>query len=149
MLPFLLLLLVAISLGAAGQIMLKAGLLQLPAQAPVATILASVFTNRYVFLGFTCYGLSALIYLIVIKRLPLSYAYPMIALNYVVIVILSWRVFGEAIPPLRIAAVCVILAGVVLLALSYDRAVPPQSSGPPQITESPSPAPDLGGTAAP
>ncbi len=129
MLPFLLLLLVAISLGATGQILLKTGLSLLPPNAPVPLILSSIFTNIYVFLGFASYGISSLIYLVALKHLPLSYAYPMIALSYVVVVTLSWRIFGESIPPLRVAALCVILTGVVMLALSYERALPqpPQS----------------------
>jgi multidrug transporter EmrE-like cation transporter len=127
MAPFLLILLLAISLGAAGQILLKAGLSQLPENSPPVQVLSSIFTNARVFFGFACYGLSSLVYLIALKRLPLSYAYPMVALSYVMVVALSWKVFGESIPPLRIVAVAIILAGVVMLALSYDA----QASGSP------------------
>ena len=120
MLPFFLILLVAIGLGAAGQIMLKSGLKELPDDSTTIQVLLSVVTNTRVFFGFACYGLSSLVYLIALKRLPLSYAYPMVALSYVVVVGLSWKVFGETIPPLRIVALVVILSGVVMLALSYD-----------------------------
>lgn len=121
MLPLLVLLLVAISLGAAGQVLMKAGLRQLDEGASVGVVLSSIFRNIRVFLGFACYGLSSLIYLIAIHKLPLSYAYPMVALSYVIVVVLSWRLFGETIPPLRIAALVVILGGVVMLALSYPK----------------------------
>lgn len=140
MLPFFLILLLAISLGAAGQIMLKAGLSQLPESSSAVQVLTSIFTNVYVFLGFACYGLSSLVYLIALKRLPLSYAYPMVALSYVMVVALSWKVFGETIPPMRIAAVAIILTGVVVLALSYDShaATAPQT---PQVMEHTGPDP--------
>ncbi len=118
MLPFFIILLVAIGLGALGQIMLKSGLNDLAKDAGTLTVLASIFTNPRVFLGFVCYGLSSLVYLIAIKHLPLSYAYPMVALSYVLVVVASWKLFGETIPPLRIAALVVILIGVILLALS-------------------------------
>lgn len=131
MLPFLILLLVAVSLGASGQVLLKAGLSQLAKDAPVSAILTSVFKNIYVFFGFACYGMSSLIYLVALKNLPLSYAYPMVALGYAVVVALSWKLFGETVPPLRIAAVGVILAGVVMLALSYDINSKPAPSGAP------------------
>lgn len=121
MLPFFLILLVAISLGAVGQLLLKSGLQQLPPNAPAVAVLLSIFQNLRVFLGFVCYGLSSLIYLIALKRLPLSYAYPMVALSYVMVVGLSWKLFGETIPPLRLAALACILMGVVMLAFSYDR----------------------------
>jgi len=120
MLPFFVILIVAIGLGAAGQIMLKAGLKQLPADAAVGAIIASIFTNTRVFAGFVCYGLSSLIYLVAIKHLPLSLAYPMVALSYVLVVAASWKLFNEEIPPLRIAAIAVILAGVVMLAFSSE-----------------------------
>ena len=120
MLPFFLILLVAIGLGASGQILLKAGLKQLPENLPALGVISSIFTNSRVFLGFVCYGVSSLVYLIALKRLPLSYAYPMVALSYVLVVTLSWKIFGEEIPGLRIAALVVILTGGVMLALSYE-----------------------------
>jgi len=121
MLPFFILLLVAISMGAAGQLMLKAGLSELPKDLPALSVLGSIFSNLRVFLGFVCYGLSSLVYLIALKQLPLSYAYPMVALSYVIVVVLSWRLFGEEISALRIGALVVILVGVVMLALSYPK----------------------------
>lgn len=120
MLPFFIILIIAIGLGAAGQIMLKAGLKQLPTDAAVSAIIASIFTNTRVFAGFVCYGLSSLVYLVAIKHLPLSLAYPMVALSYVLVVAASWKLFHEEIPPLRIAAIAVILAGVVMLAFSSE-----------------------------
>lgn len=144
MLPFLILLLVAISLGASGQVLLKAGLSQLAKDAPVSAILGSIFKNVFVFFGFACYGMSSLIYLVALKNLPLSYAYPMVALSYALVVALSWKVFGETVPPLRMGAVAVILAGVVMLALSYDiNGEPPAPSGAP-ITGVETPRPDAG-----
>jgi len=116
--PYLLVLLVAISLGAAGQVLLKAGLGSLPSNATIADTLLSIFRSGYVFMGFACYGLSSLVYLVALRKLELSYAYPMVALSYVIVVVLSWWLFHERIPPLRIGALAVILLGVVLLAMS-------------------------------
>lgn len=120
MLPFFILLLVAISLGSAGQLLLKSGLRELAEDAGVKAIIASIFTNLRVFLGFACYGLSSLVYLVAIKHLPLSLAYPMVALSYVIVVVASWWFFHEHLPVLRIVAVGVILAGVILLAFTSD-----------------------------
>jgi multidrug transporter EmrE-like cation transporter len=148
MLPFFLVLLVAISLGTVGQIMLKSGLTQLPPNAPTSVVLLSVVQNLRVFLGFACYGLSSLVYLIALKRLPLSYAYPMVALSYVLVVGLSWKLFGEAIPPLRLVALGVILVGVVTLALSYDGAAG-HGGGAGERAAAGRPAPGGPGAAAP
>ena len=99
---------------------MKLGLRELPADASASTVLLSIFRNIHVFLGYASYGISSLLYLLALKRLPLSYAYPMVALSYVLVVGMSWKLFGESVPPLRIGAVAVILSGVVMLALSYD-----------------------------
>ena len=124
-------LLTAITLAAVGQVFLKAGLSQLPPHPPLTMVLLSMFQNAKVFLGYAAFVLSSLVYLIALRRLPLSYCYPMVSLGYVIVVILSWRIFHEALPPLRIAAVGVILTGVLMLALSEmpnrgDAANPPQ-----------------------
>ncbi|MEA3366349.1 MAG: hypothetical protein U9Q79_11980 [Candidatus Hydrogenedentes bacterium] len=72
-----------------------------------------------VFSGLACYVVSTLFYLVALKAFDLSFTYPMIAASYAIVVVLSWKVLGEDIPLLRIAAIAVILMGVVILALSY------------------------------
>ena len=109
----------AICLGAMGQIFLKAGVSQLGAHPAPLLVLRSIVTNLRVFGGFACYGLSSLFYLVAISRLDLSYAYPMIALSYVMVTFLSWKYLNEAVPALRIVGLAIIMAGVVVMALSY------------------------------
>jgi multidrug transporter EmrE-like cation transporter len=81
----LLLLLLAIGLGAVAQICLKLGVRQLGEHPPALQVLASIVSNRWVFLGFFSYGASSLFYIVAISRLDVSYAYPMIALGYVIV----------------------------------------------------------------
>jgi drug/metabolite transporter (DMT)-like permease len=112
------LLLVAISLGAVGQIFLKGGIQKLgPHPAPL-TVLKSIATPM-VAGGFICYGLSSLLYLLAISRLDLSYAYPMVAFSYVMVAILSYWFFHDVPPPMRVAGLAIILIGVMVVALSY------------------------------
>ena len=111
-------LLVAIGLGVVGQILIKLGLNKLGQSPSVAKVISSIFTPL-VFSGFACYGISSLLYLNALSRLPLSYAYPMIAISYVAVVLASWKFLGEDINALRIAGLAVIIVGVVLVALSY------------------------------
>ncbi len=112
-------LIAAICLGAAGQVCLKAGVTTLGANPPVVTVLASIINNRLVLGGFACYGISSLLYIVALSRLDLSYAYPMIALSYVIVAILAWRLLGEIIPAGRVVGLAIICIGVVVLALSY------------------------------
>lgn len=114
-------LVLAICLGALGQILLKSGLSQIGDRPGVGRVLATIFTNFRVFGGFFCYGVSSLFYLVALSRLPLSYAYPMIALSYVIVTYLAWQLLGERVPLLRIGGLAIILVGVVVVALSYGR----------------------------
>ena len=113
-------LIVAILLGAVGQIALKSGINTLGYKPAPTVVLRSIFTQWQVTLGFVCYGVSSLLYLVALSRLELSYAYPMVALSYVVVAILSWKLLGEAVPPLRIAGLGAICVGVIIVAFSYS-----------------------------
>ncbi len=121
------LLLVAIGLGAAGQVLIKAGLSALGASPSPATVVMSLFRSAYVAGGFACYAFSSVLYLLALSRLALSYAYPMVALSYVVVTILAWRLFDERVPAVRILGLAVIMLGVIIMALSY-RGAPPRDA---------------------
>jgi len=122
------LLLVAICLGASGQVLIKVGLTRLGAGASPLTVVLSLFSNAYVAGGFACYALSSVLYLLAVHRLALSYAYPMVALSYVVVALLAWRLLDERLPALRIAGLAVIMLGVVIMALSYREDRPPHGA---------------------
>ena len=127
MLGPLALLIVAILLGATGQIALKTGL-NLLGESPSALVVLRSILTPWVFGGFACYGLSSLLYLVAISRLQLSYAYPMVALSYVIVTVLSWRFLGETVPLARAAGLAVICVGVLIVATSYragESASPP------------------------
>ena len=113
------LLFVAISLGATGQILLKAGLRQLGEDVPALEVLKSIFTNAMVFGGYVCYGLSSLLYVVALSKLELSYAYPMVALSYIMVTALAWKFLDETVPTLRAAGLALIMVGVIVVALSH------------------------------
>jgi drug/metabolite transporter (DMT)-like permease len=113
------LLIVAILLGVAGQIFLKAGVSSLGKNPGVGAVLLSVVKNWKVFAGLACYGVSSLLYLIAISRLDLSYAYPMIAFSYVMVTVLAWRMLGEVVPMGRVVGLVIICIGVLVVAGTY------------------------------
>ena len=118
-------LLVALILGALGQISLKSGLVTFGEEPRLAVVLTSMFHNRLVLAGFGCYGLSSLAYLFVLSRLDVSYVYPMVAFNYVLVTFLAWLLLHEAVPWGRVAGLFIVCVGVLVLALNYT----PQRSG--------------------
>jgi multidrug transporter EmrE-like cation transporter len=114
----IIMLLVSVSLGAAGQLCLKYGVTLLGEGATPIAVIKGIFTP-YIFGGFVCYGLSSLIYLNVLSKLDLSYAYPFVALSFVVVTFASWYLLDETLPLLRIVGLALILAGVLTVAASY------------------------------
>jgi len=132
----LVLLFIAISLGASGQILMKRGLNALGERPAAGRVLRSLVSNWFVLGGFACYGVSSVLYLLALSRLDLSYAYPMVALSYVMVAVLAWRLLDEPIPPLRVAGLVLVMLGVLVLALSYaDKPPTDQDDGRPALVQ--------------
>lgn len=117
-------LLIAIALGAMGQLLLKSGVNTLGEGVSPLYVLKSFIKSPRILGGFFCYGVSSLFYLVSLSKLDLSYAYPMIALSYVIVAILSYKYLGEGLPTMRIVGIVVIIAGVTMVALSHDDNAP-------------------------
>lgn len=67
-------------------------------------------------LGLVCYGGAALLYIIALRRIPMSVALPCTAASYVVIALIGYFGFGEPMGAQRVAAIALICLGVILLA---------------------------------
>jgi len=123
MVKSLLLVLVSVAFGVVGQVALKTGMTQIGrigSQSGQAAfdLALRVATTPHVIIGLACYVLGAVAWLVVLSRLDLSFAYPFLALNFVLITVASRLVLGEAVPMLRWLGVVVICFGVVLVARS-------------------------------
>jgi len=123
MLKNFLLLFFCVALGVVGQLSLKHGMstigeIELDVSR-VPSMLFRSFANPYVLLGYILYGISSLSWLIVISRVELSLAYPMISIGYVLVVILSRMLFAEHVTPLRFIGTLVICFGVFLMSRTY------------------------------
>lgn len=96
-----------------GQVLLKAG-----ASGSVAA--SAGFMDQLLrwqtVVGLAAYGGAALLYIIALRKIPMSIALPSTAASYVVIAILGWALFGESLEMQKLAAIGLICAGVVLLA---------------------------------
>lgn len=64
------------------------------------------------------YGLSVVVWLVGLSRVPVSQAYPLLSLGYVINVGLAWWLLGEIPNVQRVAGIAVIVLGVVLVARS-------------------------------
>lgn len=115
------LILVSVFLGAAGQILVKYGASGLDIDFTFRHIIPSILNilgNLPVMLGIISYGISFLIWIKVLSKVELSYAYPMVSMGYIITMIFSYFLFKENISPARIIGVVLIIAGVVLISRS-------------------------------
>jgi len=64
------------------------------------------------------YGLSVIVWLVGLSRVPVSQAYPLLSLGYVINVGLAWWLLGEVPNAQRVAGIGVIVLGVVMVARS-------------------------------
>jgi multidrug transporter EmrE-like cation transporter len=111
----LLLILASVVIGAAGQIVLKIGASK---SAHEDLNILKLFLNWQVFLGLFLYGLSALVWIIVLRKSELSYAYPLVSLGYIIVFIASFFLFQESITLIRGFGLFFILIGIILIAKS-------------------------------
>ncbi|MBS0377314.1 MAG: EamA family transporter [Proteobacteria bacterium] len=64
------------------------------------------------------YGLSVVVWLVGLSRVPVTQAYPLLSLGYVINIGLAWWLLGEVPNLQRVAGILVIIAGVVVVARS-------------------------------
>ena len=115
------LIILAVMLGAVGQIVMKKGMQLYGEEVDAASVwgqLIPILKTPQVVIGLLCYGLSAVFWIAVVSHVDLSLAYPMVSLAYVVVFIASWLLLGEHISALRIVGLVIIVAGVVVISRS-------------------------------
>jgi len=120
--PVLLLLLLGVLLNALAQLGLKSatassGAIMLERNSLVAA--AGTFLATPVFwAALAAYGLSVIVWVIGLSRAPVSQAYPLLSLGYVLTALGAWALLGETLSVQRMTGIAVIIAGVVLISRS-------------------------------
>lgn len=117
------LILISVSLSAFSQIILKRGMISENIQAvmrqgKVVEIGLAIAKSPLVIGGLFCFALSAVVWLFVLSRVPLSHAYPFVALGIVATVISGAAIFGESVSLPAMAGVALIVSGVILVGMA-------------------------------
>ncbi len=121
------LILLSVLLAAVAQLTLKHGMTQVTGRGvvpldlgdPVET-LRRVVTNVSVLGGLGMFVLSAAVWLVVLSRVSLSFAYPFASLTYVLILLFDRFVLGDQVYALRWAGVMLIVVGIVLISRTHQ-----------------------------
>ncbi len=120
------LILTGVLLNACAQLLLKAGVNNVTAAigqfsysfenlVPVGWRLA---TQLPIIGGLGCYVISVVVWILGLSRVDVSIAYPLLSLGYVLNAAAAWWLFGEALTPMRIVGIAIIIVGVVVLTRS-------------------------------
>ena len=98
-------------LGALAQILMKTGANRLPPSPSLSAML----TCLPLVAGLAVYGLSTVLLILALRNSELSLMYPIIALTYVWVMILSVVVFQESLNAFKVIGVLAIVSGVAVL----------------------------------
>ena len=116
-----LLIFIPVTAAAVGQMILKIGMTQvgeLKFSDGIISMFWRTFSNLYVLGGLAFFGVNAMLWLVVLSREKLSFAYPMVAFAYIVTILLAKFVLHEDIPALRWAGLATIIVGILMIAKS-------------------------------
>jgi multidrug transporter EmrE-like cation transporter len=116
------LVLTGVLLNAAAQLLLKAGTnavghfeFHLDNVLPVGMKLAF---EPHILGGLTCYVISVVVWIMALSRVPVSVAYPMLSIGYIVNAVAAFYLFNEPLAGQKLLGIGFIVIGVWLVARS-------------------------------
>jgi multidrug transporter EmrE-like cation transporter len=122
--PLVLLVLTSVLLTAGAQILLKYGMtrpaikLALAGQASPLVSIQAIATSPAVLMGMACFGLSAVVWLFVLAKIPLSTAYPFIGVGIIITVIGGRFLFAEPVSLFNLFGIALVIVGIVCVGSS-------------------------------
>lgn len=116
------LVLTGVLLNAAAQLLLKAGTNRIGEFAfsweNLLPIGLKVVANGPILAGLACYVVSVVVWILALSRVPVSVAYPMLSIGYIVNAFAAWALFGESLAAQKLIGIGFIIIGVWLVARS-------------------------------
>lgn len=113
------LILTGVMLNAAAQILMKAGTNAIGHfEFSVANILPiglRLATEWHIIVALFCYAVSVVVWILALSRVPVSIAFPMLSMAYVVNAIAAWYLLGEDFSATKLAGMGVIIVGVIII----------------------------------
>jgi len=123
------LILVSVALAALAQLTLKHGMNQVTREGGTPLDLGQplqtarrIGTNVSVWLGLATFVFSAAVWLIVLSKASLSFAYPFASLTYVLILVFDRLVLHQPISGIRYTGVALIIGGLLLISRTHSTA---------------------------
>lgn len=119
---YLPLIILGVLLNAGAQLALKHGMHQIGyfdfRLENLGRVFLAVTASPFVLGGVACYVFSVAVWLLVLSRVEVSYAYPMLSIGYVIVAIVGWLLLNESVNATRLAGILVICLGVWMITRS-------------------------------
>lgn len=116
------LIIASVACSACAQLMLKIGMSRSATSSALADpgllkMLLSIAMNPWVIAGLSLYFFGAVIWLFVLARVQLSFAYPFVGIGFILTMILGKYVMGDDISLQRMLGTLLVVGGVLLIAI--------------------------------
>ena len=116
------LLMTGVLLNAAAQLLLKAGTNAVGAfefnRENIVPVGLKLALEPHILGGMLCYSVSLVVWILGLSRVPVSVAYPMLSIGYVLNAVIAWHLFGESLTAQKLLGIGFIVLGVVLVTRS-------------------------------
>ena len=116
----ILLILISVLLNCAAQLCIRKGMLII-GEVEMSSIVRSLgvmITNLWLWGAMISYAVSILLWIVVLSKVEVSFAYPFLSIGYVVAVLVGYYFFGESLSLIRVAGIIIICVGVYLISRS-------------------------------
>jgi drug/metabolite transporter (DMT)-like permease len=108
-----------VMLNAVAQILMKAGTnaighfeFSIENIVPIGLKLA---TEWHIITALFCYALSVVVWVLALSRVPVSIAFPMLSMAYIVTAVAAWYLLGETLSMTKLVGIGVIILGVIII----------------------------------
>ncbi|MFU8797825.1 MAG: 4-amino-4-deoxy-L-arabinose transferase [Gammaproteobacteria bacterium] len=120
--PVLFLIVLSMFVNTAAQLLLKEGMNRVGyfelAWHNIVPVFIKVASNYFIIGGFAAYVFSVTIWLVVLSRADVSYAYPLTSIGFILTAVAGYFLMGESVTALRIIGILVIIFGLILVTRS-------------------------------
>ena len=113
------LIILGVTLNTIAQLCLKQGMVSAGAVsmelAGLFALIIKAAASPFIMLGLTCYVASFAVWLVVLSRVEVSMAYPMLSIGYIVTAVFGYYFWGESLGMYKLAGIFLICAGVMVM----------------------------------
>lgn len=93
------------------QILLKVAMKQLPVKNISIDFFLTAFMSPKIIIGMVLYALSFIIWLVVLSKMEITFAYPLLSVSVILVAVVSWLFMGETFNYFRLSGIILTIMG--------------------------------------